>query len=69
MDDMPCFLDEYSQLMPDHSLYGITAKAFRAFFFSPPEERRRRMRLADAKWEEDIDHMMGDLYRISDDEG
>ena len=69
MDDMPCFLEEYSQLMPDHSLYGITAKAYRAFFFSPPEERRRQMMIADLRWEEDIGQMMDDLYRLSDDAG
>ena len=69
MDDLPCFLDEYSQLMPDHPLYGISTKAYRAFFFSPPEERRRQMMIADAKWKEDISHMMDDLYRLSDDEG
>ena len=47
---MPCFLDWYSQLMPDNPLHGLSTSEFRAYFFAPPEKREGLME----RWQFDL---------------
>ena len=56
LDMFPCYLDQYSQLLPDNPLHGMSTREFRAYFFATPEEQRETLRRraveVEEHWEE-----------------